>query len=318
VSDAAVQHAWPALPLHDWQATYATVHLWTQMLGKTRLALAAPVNHYWHTTLYVTARGLATSAMPYGERALDLELDFIAHRLIARTSDGQMADMPLAAVPVRDFYRDYLALLNSLGMQLRLWRMPVEIEGALPFDVDNVHDAYDPDAMQRCWRVLLQSARVLQSFRSEFLGKCSPVHFWWGAFDLACTRFSGRPAPLHPGGVPNLADHVTRESYSHECISAGWWPGSSGGAVAEPAYYAYAYPEPAGCATAPVRPAAARYDIQLREWILPYDAVRTAADPDAELYAFLQSTYEAAAELGGWDRAALERRSTVSGRSSER
>ena len=255
--------------------------------------------------------------------------------------------MPLTAVPVRDFYRDYLALLDSLGVEVRLWRMPVEIEGAIPFDVDDVHDAYDPDAMQRCWRVLLQSARVLQRFRSEFLGKCSPVHFWWGAFDLACTRFSGRPAPRHPGGVPNLADHVTRESYSHECISAGWWPGSIGGAVggmispssgeraasaadsaaaaeeieaearqvAEAAYYAYAYPEPAGCATAPVRPAAARYDIQLREWILPYDAVRTAADPDAELYAFLQNTYEAAAELGGWDRPALERRSTASARS---
>lgn len=310
-----MQHAWPALALHDWQATYATVHLWTQMLGKTRLALAVPVNHYWHTTLYVTARGLATSAMPYGERVLDLELDFITHRLIARTSDGQAADMPLTAAPVRDFYRDYLALLDSLGVEVRLWRMPVEIEGAIPFDVDDVHDAYDPDAMQRCWRVLLQSARVLQRFRSEFLGKCSPVHFWWGAFDLACTRFSGRPAPRHPGGVPNLADHVTRESYSHECISAGWWPGSIGGAVAEPAYYAYAYPEPAGCATAPVRPAAARYDIQLREWILPYDAVRTAADPDAELYAFLQSTYEAAAELGGWDRPALERRNTASARS---
>jgi hypothetical protein len=238
---------------------------------------------------------------------LDLELDFMAHRLRARTSDGGAAELPLAARPVRDFYRDYLAMLRGLGVEVRVWPMPVEIEGAIRFDADDVHDAYDPDAMQRCWRVLLHSARVLERFRGEFLGKCSPVHFWWGAFDLACTRFSGRPAPLHPGGVPNLADHVTRESYSHECISAGWWPGSAGGAVAEPAYYAYAYPEPPGCAAAPVRPAAARYDLQLREWLLPYDAVRTAADPDAELYAFLQSTYEAAAELGGWDRNALER-----------
>lgn len=313
MSGTAAHEAWPALALADWQATYATVHLWTQMLGKTRLALAPSQNHYWHTTLYVTARGLSTSAMPFGERALDLELDFLSHRLVARTSDGETAELPLAARPVRDFYRDYLALLRSLGVDVRLWSMPVEIEGAIPFDADQVHDAYDPAAAQRCWRVLLQSARVLQRFRGEFLGKCSPVHFWWGAFDLACTRFSGRRAPVHPGGVPNLADHVTRESYSHECISAGWWPGSPGGAIAEPAYYAYAYPEPDGCATAPVRPAAARYDITMHEWILPYDAVRTAADPDAELYAFLQSTYEAAAALGGWDRAALERDFTPRG-----
>jgi hypothetical protein len=307
VSDGAARNAWPALTLEQWQATYATVHLWTQMLGKTRLALSPPQNHYWHTALYLTPRGLSTSAMPCGEREFDLELDFIAHRLRARTSDGETADLPLAAVPVRDFYRDYLAMLRSLGIEVRLWPMPAEIEGAIAFDADQVHDAYDPEAAQRCWRVLLQSERVLQRFRGEFLGKCSPVHFWWGSFDLACTRFSGRPAPPHPGGVPNLADRVTREAYSHECISAGWWPGTSGGAIAQPAYYAYAYPEPPGCATAPVRPAAARYDMQMREWILPYEAVRTASDPDVELYAFLESTYEAAAELGGWERAALER-----------
>ena len=307
MSGTIARDAWPALPLADWQATYATVHLWTQLLGKTRLALSAPQNHYWHTALYLTPRGLSTSAMPCGARALDLELDFLAHRLRARTSHGETAEMPLAAAPVRDFYREYRELLSSLGAEVRLWTMPVEIEGAVPFDADDVHDAYDADAVQRCWRVLLQSERVLQRFRGEFLGKCSPVHFWWGSFDLACTRFSGRRAPVHPGGVPNLADHVTRESYSHECISAGWWPGTIGGAITEPAYYAYAYPEPAGCDTAPVRPAAARYDVQMHEWILPYEAVRTAADPDAELYAFLESTYEAAADLGGWDRAALER-----------
>ncbi len=307
MSAGSTRDAWPALALDDWQATYATVHLWTQMLGKTRLALSPPQNHYWHTTLYVTARGLTTSSMPCGERALDLELDFLAHRLHARTSDGGSAALPLAAVPVRDFFREYLAMLRSLGVEARLWPMPVEIEGAIRFDADTVHHAYDPDAMQRCWRVLLQSQRVMQRFRSDFLGKCSPVHFWWGAFDLACTRFSGRRAPVHPGGVPNLADHVTRESYSHECISAGWWPGSIGGAIAEPAYYAYAYPEPDGYATVPMQPAAARYDTQMREWILPYDAVRTASDPDAELHAFLQGTYAAAAELGGWDRSALER-----------
>ena len=293
--------AWPALSLAEWQDTYATVHLWTQLLGKTRLALAPRQNHYWHTTLYVTPRGLSTSAMPYGERAVDLEFDFLDHRLRARTSDGGVAEMPLAAVPVRDFHRDYLGLLRSLDVAVRLWRMPVEIEGAIPFDVDDVHHSYDGEAMQRCWRVLLQSARVFERFRGEFLGKCSPVHFWWGSFDLACTRFSGRPAPVHPGGVPNLADHVTRESYSHECMSVGWWPGTAGGAVTEPAYYAYAYPEPDGCAAAPVRPAAARYEVQLREWVLPYEAVRTAADPEAELYAFVQSTYATVASLGGWD-----------------
>jgi hypothetical protein len=307
VSGNGALEAWPALPLEQWQATYATVHLWTQLLGKTRLALSPPQNHYWHTALYVTPRGLSTSTMPYGERALDLELDFVAHQLRARTSDGETAELPLAASPMRDFYRDYLAMLDALGIAAGLWPMPVEIEGAIRFDADRGHAAYDAEAAQRCWRVLLQSQRVLQRFRGEFLGKCSPVHFWWGSFDLACTRFSGRRAPVHPGGVPNLADHVTRESYSHECISAGWWPGTIGGAIAEPAYYAYAYPEPAGCAVAPVRPAAGRYDIGMREWILPYEAVRTAADPDAELYAFLQSTYEAAADLGGWDRAALER-----------
>lgn len=306
---SAAPDAWPPLPLREWQDTYATVHLWTQLLGKTRLALATPQNHYWHTTLYVTPRGLTTAAMPVGERALDLELDFVAHRLLARTSDGGESALPLAAVPVRDFYREYLGMLRSLDVEVKLWRMPVEIEGALPFDADDVHHAYDLEAMQRCWRALLQSARVLERFRGEFLGKCSPVHFWWGAFDLACTRFSGRRAPVHPGGVPNLADHVTRESYSHECMSVGWWPGTPGGAVAEPAYYAYAYPEPAGFADAVVKPAAARYDTQLREWVLPYDAVRTAADPDAELYAFVQGAYEAAAALGGWDRGLARDRS---------
>lgn len=307
MTGAAAREAWPQLPLEEWQATYATVHLWTQLLGKTRLALSPSQNHYWHTALYVTPRGLSTSAMPYGNRALDLELDFLAQRLRARTSDGETAELPLRPGPVRDFYREYVALLRTFGVDARIWPMPVEINGAVRFDTDDVHDAYDPDAAQRCWRVLLQSERVLQRFRSEFVGKCSPVHFWWGSFDMACTRFSGRRAPLHPGGVPNLADHVTREAYSHECISAGWWPGTVGGPVAEPAFYAYAYPEPAGCATAPVRPDAARYDMQMREWILPYDAVRTAANPDAELYQFLQSTYDAAAELGGWDRTALER-----------
>jgi hypothetical protein len=300
--------AWPALPLAEWQATYDTLHLWTQIVGKTRLALAPMQNHWWQVALYVTSRGLSTSPMPYGlhgERALELEFDFVGHQLVARTSDGDTRTLPLSARPVAEFYREYLELLRSLGVEVAIYPVPAEMTEVVPFPEDRIHASYDADAAQRCWRVLLQGDRVLKAFRGRFIGKCSPVHFWWGGFDLACTRFSGRPAPPHPGGIPNVPDSVTREAYSHECISAGWWPG--GGAVAEPAFYAYAYPEPPGCATAPVRPAAARYDSAMREWILPYEAVRTAPDPDAVLLEFLESTYVAAASLGGWDRAALER-----------
>jgi len=302
-SDA--MEAWPALPRAGWEPTLDTLHLWTQIVGKTRLCLAPMTNHWWHCTLYVTPRGLATSAMPVGQRALDIEFDFLSEQVVMRTSDGAVRSMALAPRSVADFYREYRDLLASLDVQARIWPVPSEIADPVRFTDDTVHAAYDADAVRRCWRILVQSDRVLKSFRSRFLGKVSPVHFWWGGFDLACTRFSGRVAPTHPGGIPNIPDYVTREGYSHECISAGWWPGAPGG---EAEFYAYAYPEPPGCPTAPIRPAAARYDTNLHEWILPYDAVRTAPDPDGALLDFFQSTYEAAANLGGWDRAGLERR----------
>ena len=302
---AVAPAAWPPLPLAEWQATYATVHMWTQIVGKTRLRLSPMQNHWWHCTLYVTSRGLGTSPIPYGERTFEVEFDFIDHQLVVRTNDGETRTLPLSPRAVADFYREYLALLRALGIEVRIHGAPNEIVDAIPFADDRVHASYDGDAVQRCWRALVHADRVFKDFRGRFIGKCSPVHFWWGAFDLACTRFSGRRAPPHPGGVPNLPDYVTREGYSHECISAGWWPGS--GAITEPAFYAYAYPEPAGCPDALVGPDAARYDRTMREWILPYDAVRDAPDPDSALMEFLQSTYEAAAGLARWDRAALER-----------
>lgn len=302
---APAAEAWPPLPLGEWQDTYATLHLWTQMVGKTRLALSPAENHWWHVALYVTPRGLATSPIPDGERTFEVSFDFVDHQLVVRTSDGQTRSMPLRAQATADFYREYLALLGSLGLEVAMRPVPSEMADPIPFPEDRVHAAYDPDAAQRCWRAMVQVDRVLKRFRGRFLGKSSPAHFWWGAFDLACTRFSGRPAPEHPGGFPGLPDRVTREAYSHECISAGWWPGGNG--IDEPSFYAYAYPEPAGCPEATVRPEAAHYHPVLHEWVLPYEAVRTAPDPDAALLDFLQSTYEAAAELGGWDRGALER-----------
>jgi hypothetical protein len=296
--------SWPALPRAEWEPTLQTLHLWTQIVGKTRLGLAPMTNHWWHCTLYVTPRGLATSAMPSGQRALDIEFDLLADTLVMRTSDGGMRTMPLAPRTVADFYREYRDLLASLGVNVRIWPVPCEIADPIRFTDDTIHADYDADAARRCWRILLQADRLFRSFRSRFVGKVSPVHFWWGGFDLACTRFSGRVAPPHPGGLPNIPDYVTREGYSHECISAGWWPGGPDG---EAEFYAYAYPEPPGCRTAPIRPSSARYDLNLHEWILPYGAVRTASDPDGLLMDFLQSTYEAAADLGRWDRAGLER-----------
>jgi hypothetical protein len=303
---AAAADRWPRLPLAEWRETYQALHHRAQMVGKTRLALAPMENHYWQVAFYVTPRGLTTSKMHAGHRALEVELDFLDHQLSIRTSDGARRSLPLRAEPVAAFYEAYRAALRELGFAVRLWPVPVEMMEAIPYAEQRETAPYDADAAQRCWRALVQADRVLKVFRGRFLGKCSPVHFWWGAFDLACTRFSGEPAPRHPGGVPHLADAVARESYSHACASAGWWPGTPG-MLEEPAFYAYAYPEPAGYATAAVRPGAARYDSTLREWILPYEAVRTAADPDALLLDFLQGTYAAAADLGGWRRAALER-----------
>ena len=296
---------WPALPLDAWRETKDTLHLWTQIVGKIRLALAPMVNHWWQVPLYVNARGLTTSAMPYGGGAVEVRFDFLDDMLHVETSAGATRDLALEPRSVADFYHATMDALRALGVDVRIRPRPVELTDVIAFDRDEVHGAYDAEAARRFWRVLVQVDRVLHAFRGRFIGKCSPVHFFWGSFDLACTRFSGRRAPLHPGGVPNCPDYVTREAYSHECISAGWWPG--GGLVDEPAFYAYAYPEPAGASTAPIRPTPAAYHSGLREWILPHDAVRASSDPDAALLAFLESTYEVAATLAGWDRTALER-----------
>jgi hypothetical protein len=299
--------AWPRLPLAEWSDTRDTLHLWTQIVGKTRLALAPMVNHWWQVPLYISARGLTTSRIPYGAAGFAVELDFIAHVLRILHDDGRTWSMMLAPRSVADFYREFMSGLRSLGIDVRIWAVPVEIANGIPFAKDETHASYDADAAQRFWRALAQAARVLENFRGRFVGKSSPVHFFWGSFDLACTRFNGARAPEHPGGVPALADWVTREAYSHTCISAGWWPGTIGSPMADPAFYAYAYPEPAGCPTAKIRPDAGYYHDVMHEWILPYDAVRTAASPDAMALDFFQSTYEAAANLAGWDRASLER-----------
>jgi hypothetical protein len=295
---------WPALPYEAWKDTCATLHLWTQIVGKIRLAQTPWINHSWHVTLYVTPRGLTTSPIPYDGRALQIDFDFIDHALLIETSEGDARRLPLAAMSVADFHDRLMAALAELQIRLRIHGRPNEVPDPIPFRDDRQHAAYDPDYAQRFWRVLLQADRVFKQFRTGFLGKVSPVHFFWGSFDHAVTRFSGRKAPMHPGGIPNLPDLVTREAYSHEVSSAGFWPG--GGAVDYPAFYSYAYPAPEGFSTAPVRPDAAFFHETLGEFILPYDAVRSAAAPDAALLDFLQSTYEAAANAAGWDRAALE------------
>jgi hypothetical protein len=296
---------WPDLPLEAWKDTYATVQLWSQIVGKVRLALAPPVNHWWHVTLNVTARGLTTSPIPYGTDTFQIDFDFLDHQLRIDTSAGTMRMLALEARTVADFYHEFTGALHSLGIEVRIWTMPQEIADPIPFERDAVHATYDPEYAQRHWRVLVQADRVLNVFRSRFLGKCSPVHFFWGGFDLAVTRFSGRRAPLHPAGMPQLADWVVREAYSHEVSSCGFWPGAEG--LPEPIFYAYAYPEPDGFKDYPVAVAGSYYHPDLHEFILPYRVLRTADDPDAVLLAFLQRTYEAAADRGAWDRAALER-----------
>ena len=296
---------WPALPLAGWRDTHATLHMWTQVVGKTRLALAPMENHWWQCTLYVSVRGLTTTPMPAGVRLLAVDFDFIDHLLVLRTADGERRQFPLVAQSVAHFYEQYRQALRELRIEPRTLARPVEVETAIPFAEDETHAAYDREAVQRWWRALAQADRVFKRFRSGFTGKQSPSHFFWGSFDLAVTRFSGRPAPRHPGGAPNCPDYVMTEAYSHECSSAGFWPG--GGAVEEAAFYAYAYPQPEGYANGPVQPPAAFYHPQAREFILPYEAVRTAADPDGTLLQFLRSTYEAAANLGHWERSALER-----------
>ena len=296
---------WPSLPLEAWRETSATLHLWIQIVGKIRLAQTGWTNHSWHVALYVTSTGLTTSPIPHGARTFEIAFDVLAHELTVTASDGGRARVPLAPQSVAAFYRRVMEALTSLGLPVTIYAKPNEVADPIPFEQDEVHRAYDPDYANRFWRVLVQADRVLKRFRTRFLGKCSPVHFFWGGPDLAVTRFSGRPAPPHPGGVPSLPDRVTREAYSHEVSSVGFWAG--GGAIDYPAFYAYAYPEPAGFAAAPVSPPAAFYSTDLKEFILPYDAVRSAPSPDEALLAFAQSTYEAAANLAHWDRKALER-----------
>ncbi|HEY8794586.1 MAG TPA: DUF5996 family protein [Gemmatimonadaceae bacterium] len=299
--------AWPPLPLREWSATRDTLHMWTQIVGKTRLALAPMVNHWWQVPLYVSARGLTTSWIPYGTSGFSVEFDFIDHKLEIQHDDGRTWSMALAPRSVADFYGAYMAGLRSLGLDVHIWPVPSEIANPVRFTQDETHASYDAAAAHDFWRALSQASRVLAIFRGRFIGKASPVHFFWGGFDLACTRFNGARAPQHPGGVPGFPDWAAREAYSHACISAGWWPGALGSPIEVPVFYAYAYPEPVGCPTAKIQPAAGYYHDVMHEWILPYDAVRAGADPDAAVLDFFQSTYEAAATLGAWDRAALER-----------
>ena len=295
--------AWPRLRVADWTATRDTLHLWTQVVGKIRLAKAPMVNHWWQVPLYVTPRGLTTSGVPDGQRLFDIELDFLDSTMRLRTSDGGARAVALEPRSVADFHAETMAALRELGVDVAIRPIPTEVVHAIPFAEDTEHASYDAAAVRLFWQQLVQASRVITAFRSGFVGKVSPVHFFWGGFDLACTRFSGRTAPRHPGGVPHCADWVMVEGYSHELSSCGFWPGGG----EEGAFYAYAYPEPAGFRTAPVAPGAAFYDEGLGQFLLPYEAVRSAPDPDRALLGFLQSTYVAAADLGAWDRAALER-----------
>jgi uncharacterized protein DUF5996 len=295
---------WPALHFDEWKDTCASIHLWTQIAGKIRLACAPMLNHWWQVPLYVTSRGLTTSAIPYRGSYFQIDFDFIAHRLEIASSDGRTASFALVPQTVSEFYAELMATLQSLGIEIRIWTMPVEIPDPIPFDEDRMHSAYDPEQANRFWRVLILADQTLAKFRADFIGKVSPVHFFWGGFDLAVTRFSGRRAPLHPG-VPGVALSIMREGYSHEVSSCGFWPGNGG--FGRAAFYSYAYPAPAGFAEAQIAPDFAFFAPELGEFILPYDAVQTAAVPEDSVLAFLHATYEAAANLAHWNRAALER-----------
>ena len=301
----ATQHAsWPELPTASWRDTYATLHRWTQIIGKIRLTLSPWLNHSWHVTLYVTGRGLSTSPIPYAARNFEIELDFIDHVLRISVSDGATRQFALAGHSVASFYSRIMALLAELGIRVTIDEMPNELPDPVRFSLDTAHASYDAEAARRFFAILVNADRVFKQFRTGFLGKASPVHFFWGSFDLAVTRFSGRRAPRHPGGVPSLPDAVACEAYSHEVSSAGFWPGS--GAIDYPAFYSYAYPKPHGFRAAPVKPDATFFSETLGEFVLPYDAVRAAEDSDKALLDFLQSTYEAAANAAKWDREALE------------
>jgi hypothetical protein len=296
--------AWPSLPVEEWAATRDTLQLWTQIIGKVRLAHSPLLNHWWNAPLYVTARGLTTSLMwTADERGFQIDFDFVAHQLHIAMSDGARRIVALEARSVADFYSAVMSSLDELGVRREIWAMPVEIADAIPFEDDRIHASYDRDHVGRFWRLLIQTSQVFNEFRTTFVGKSSPVHLFWGALDLATTRFSGRSAPPYTSRAPNCAPHVMLEAYSQEVSSAGYWPGGA----AEGAYYSYAYPEPDGFSDAPVTPTEAFYDQDLKEFLLPYEVVRTSDDPHAVLLGFLHGTYEAAADRGGWDRAALER-----------
>ena len=294
-----VEERWPALPYEVWKDTYATLHMWTQVVGKVALAQAAPLNHSWSIALHLTGRGLTTGVLPHGDRSFTLAFDFVDHQLVIDTSDGQRQVLPLTPRPVAEFYAEVMTTLAAMRLPVRIWSMPVEIPAPIAFEHDTVHRSYDAEHAHRLWRILVQVHRVFTTFRGGFIGKGSPVHFFWGSFDLAVTRFSGRTAPAREGPA------FMREAYSHEVISHGFWPGSD--SLPEPVFYAYAVPEPAGLKEAQVQPRAAYYHGELNEFILPYEAVRTAASPDAALTAFLETTYDRAATLGFWERRALER-----------
>ena len=296
---ASSNHAWPALPYDAWKDTYATLHMWTQVVGKVALALSPPLNHSWGIAFQITPRGLMTRTLSYGARTFTIEFDFLSHQLVVRVSDGTVRTLALAPQSVADFYRAVMALLVDIGLPVKIWPMPVEIPSPIRFDQDTGHHAYDPEYANRVWRIFVQTKRVMMECRCHFVGKASPVHFFWGGFDLAVTRFSGRRAPPREGPA------FMREAYSHEVISHGFWPG--GGPLPEPAFYGYAAPEPGGLKEAAIQPAEAYYHRELGEFILPYEAVRTADDPDRAIRLFVETTYEQAATLAKWDRAGLER-----------
>jgi Family of unknown function (DUF5996) len=296
---------WPSIPVASWEGTRDTLHLYTQVVGKVRLANEPFVNHWWNTPLYVSARGLTTGLMPHASgRSFQIDFDLLADRLDVTTADGVEASLALVPLPVADFHRAVMDLLDELGLATEIWAVPVEIPDAVPFADDTAHASYDGQAVRGFWRALVAMDAVFTRFRGRFVGKASPVHLFWGALDLATSRFSGRTAPPHPGGAPNCGPHVMGEAYSHEVSSCGYWPGGPGD---EGTFYSYAYPEPAGFRDAAVAPGTARWDDELAEFVLPYEAVRRSADPEGTLLTFLQSTYEAAADAAGWDRAALER-----------
>jgi uncharacterized protein DUF5996 len=301
----ASPQTWPILPLEAWRETYATLHLWTQIVGKIRLVQSPWMNHGWHCTLYVTARGLTTSPVPHGSRTFQIDFDFIGHQLTVLTSDGLTGVVALEPQSVATFYKRLMEEMDRLDLHVKINLKPNEVSDPIHFDQDELHRTYDSEYANRFWRVLVQADRVFKAFRGRFIGKCSPVHFFWGGPDLAVTRFSGRWAPKHPGGIPNLPDWVTQEAYSEEVSSCGFWPG--GGPIPYAAFYSYAYPEPTGFATAGVRPREAFYSKDLREFILPYDAVRQSESPDDTLLEFLETTYRAAADLAKWDCSSLER-----------